>query len=404
MSDGYRRPAAFAVLVVGLAALATPARGAAPPAGERALLQQGFEHAYNLDYEEAVALMRKAVAIAPEEAGPHRSLATVYWLRILFLRGSVTVDHYLGQADRPDMKLPVPPPELAEGFATHVRRAIELAERRVRRHPRDAEAHYDLGAAEGLLASYTATIEGRIVGSLGPARRAYRAHEQVLRLTPERSEAGLVVGTYRYAVASLSLPLRLMAHVVGFGGGRERGLRMIEEAAARPSDARVEARFALVLLYNREARYLEAMRTLEGLQREYPRNRLLWLEAGATAIRARRFTEAERHLTTGFARLAADPRARFPGEGGVWYYKLGAARAGLGKTAAAHADLRRALVSDTFPWVKGRAHLELGKLAARAGDRAAAEAEYRRGLALCERDNDAVCGREARRLLKSASG
>jgi len=36
----------------------------------------------------------------------------------------------------------------------------------------------------------------------------------------------LIVGAYRYVVASLPFPIRPMAYVVGFGGGRERGLRM----------------------------------------------------------------------------------------------------------------------------------------------------------------------------------
>jgi tetratricopeptide (TPR) repeat protein len=390
----------LAAIPLALFTCSAAAEDAPRPAGSQALLAQGFDHAYNLEYEEAMALMREAVAVAPDQPGTHRGLATALWLRILFLRGSVTVDHYLGQADRPDMKLPDPPRELAEGFATHARRAVELAERRVRQHPRDADAHFDLGAAEGLLASYTATVEGRILGALGPARRAYRAHQRVLTLTPARLDAGLIVGTYRYAVASLALPLRVAAHVVGFGGGRERGLRMIEAAASRPNDAQTDARFALVLLYNREGRYDEALQVLALLKEAYPRNRLLWLESGATAVRARRFAEAERHLVEGLGTFADDARARFPGERGVWYFKLGASRAGLGKTEPARADLHRALASEANPWVKGRAHLELGKLAARAGDRAAARVEYQRGLALCTRDNDAVCGREAGRLLK----
>ena len=44
---------------------------------------------------------------------------------------------------------------------------------------------------------------------------------------------------------------------MGFGGGRERGLRMIEQAATYSGDSRIEARFALLLLYNRERRYDE---------------------------------------------------------------------------------------------------------------------------------------------------
>jgi tetratricopeptide (TPR) repeat protein len=105
--------------------------------------------------------------------------------------------------------------------------------------------------------------------------QAYRRNEQeeVLSLDPRRKDAGLIVGTYRYIVASLPLPIRLMAYVVGFGGGRERGLRMIEEAATYPGDSQVDAKFALVLLYNRERRFDQALKIVRELQARFPRNR-----------------------------------------------------------------------------------------------------------------------------------
>src|SRR5205814_5056382 len=160
----------------------------------------------------------------------------------------------------------------------------------------------------------TATVEGRVLGSLGPARRAYHEHERVLALDPARKDAGLIVGLYRYAVAALPAPLRLMARLAGFGGGRERGLRMVEEAARYPSDVQSNALFTLILMYNREARYDDALRVIGELQRRYPRNRLLWLEAGHTALRAGRPADAKAALEEGLARLSRDGRPRAAGE------------------------------------------------------------------------------------------
>ena len=86
--------------------------------------------------------------------------------------------------------------------------------------------HYDLGAAVGLQASYVATVEGRMLAGFKAARRCYDEHEQVLALDPSRKDAGLIVGTYRYLVSTLSLPMRVMAYVAGFGGGRDRGVQL----------------------------------------------------------------------------------------------------------------------------------------------------------------------------------
>lgn len=63
------------------------------------------------------------------------------------------------------------------------------------------------------------------------------------------------------------------------------------------------------------------MRQLAELQRAYPRNRLLWLEAGATALRGGRAAEAESQLNAGLRMLAADKRQRMFGEEALWYEK-----------------------------------------------------------------------------------
>src|SRR5207245_10881565 len=87
--------------------------------------------------------------------------------------------------------------------------------------------------------------------------------------------------TYRYIVSALALPVRWLAYVAGFGGDKNRGIRMIEEAAAYGGENQEDARFALALVYNREKRYDEALKELELLRSRYPPNRLAWLETGA---------------------------------------------------------------------------------------------------------------------------
>ena len=211
-----------------------------------------------------------------------------------------------------------------------------------------------------------------MLGSLGPARRAYREHERVLELDPTRKDAGLIVGLYRYGVASLPAPLRLLAHLAGFGSGRERGLQLVEDASRYPSHVQSNALFMLVLLYNREARYDDALHVIAELQSRYPRNRLLWLEAGGTAMRAGRPAVAKTMLEEGLARLAVDARPRAAGEEARWRYTYGAALVTLDDPHAADRELRMALALATRDWLRGRVHKELGKLADRSGNRLAA--------------------------------
>ena len=388
------RTAGVAVLI---AVTAVPALG--NPASE-ALRAKAANHTYNLEHDLALATFRQAVAADPQDAGAYRGLASSLWLSITFRRGNMTVDDYLGRPNKPNANpLPNPPADAVSGFKDAIDKATALARQRIANNPRDADAHYQLGAAVGLRASYTATVEGSVLGAFRAAREAYEEEEKALELQPQRKDAGLIVGTYRYIVAALAMPLRVVAYVAGFGGGKEKGMKQIEDAAGYGGENQTEARFALILLYNREKRYDAALKQLALLRERYPRNRLVWLESGSTSLRAGRAGDAERFLSDGMARFSNDPRPRMFGEDALWNYKRGATLAALGRNPEAEADLRKALAIEGRKWVHARSRLELGKLALKAGDKAAAAAEFRAAIPLADGDNDPLTADEARRLL-----
>jgi tetratricopeptide (TPR) repeat protein len=292
-----------------------------------------------------------------------------------------------------------PPPEAAAAFNEALDHALAIARAQIEANPKNVDARYQLGAAIGLRASYIATVDNSTLGAFRAAREAYDEHERVLLLDASRKDAGLIVGTYRYIVSTLALPLRWVAYVAGFGGGKERGIRLIEDAAAYGGDNQEDARFALVLLYNREGRYDDALKLLQLLREKYTGNRLVWLESGSTALRAGRAADAERFISDGLTRFAGDTRPRMFGEDALWYYKRGTARARLGRPAEASRDLTKALAVEGRGWVHGRAHLELGKIELALGHRPAARRHFESAIALCDGDNDSGSAEEARRLL-----
>lgn len=389
------------VLFIATSVLLVPALAGAGPvraATFETAVDDAYRAAYSLDHGLAIASAREAIALAPGEPRAHRALATMLWLDILFRRGTITVEHYLGGSARTKRSAPDPPAELVRDFQQAIDRAITLADDRLAADDEDVDAYYDLAAAYALRASFTASIDGSLTGAFGDARRAFNASEEVLERAPDRRDAALIAGTYRYLVSTFSLPTRLFAYVAGFGGGRERGIAMVEAAASDPRVG-VEARATLLLIYTRERRHADAMRTASGLAGEFPRNRLFTLEAGSAAIRAGRSRAAERLLTEGFRRFQADDRSRIPGEHAFWLCKLGQARGGMGRLEAAARDLSAALAADPIPWLEGRIRLELGKIADLTGARGAATSAYERAAAICREAEDRPCARAADRFL-----
>jgi tetratricopeptide (TPR) repeat protein len=382
------------------ASLATLAAAHAPhdASDAVALRVRGQALGYNLDREEAFAAFREAMAADPTHPAAYRLTAAAVWIGALFERGAVTAEDYLGHA-RSESQRPPASRELESAFRTNLDRALALAAERCRESC-TADGHFQLGAAYGYQATYAATIDGSLFGSLRAARRAYGEHERALELDPTRKDAGLIVGMYRYGVSELPLAARLVAHIAGLGGGRERGIRMVEDAASYPSEVRTNARFSLIVIYNRERRFDDALRIVGLLQQEYPRNRLLWLEEGSTALRAKQPARARRALEHGLAMLASDARPKAFGERARWGYYYGAALAALREDQAARLTLDAALAEPGRAWVQGRIYTELGRMTARTGRRDAALDEFRHAIRLCSTDDDDDCVREAKTLMR----
>lgn len=393
--DFVRTTAGWVTIVITL--FAAPASHASPESRQRT--REAFRHAYALEFAAAYTAFDEATALDPTDPAPPRGLAALVWIETLFTQGAATFEAFTGQvSSKSDVERPPVPPVLTERFRTHLERAIALAERQVARAP-DADAHYQLGATAALGAIHMATVEGRTFGSFGSARRAVRMMERARTLNPRSREAALVLGMSRYTVSTMSAPVRLLASVAGLPGGRDEGIRLIEEAASAGAETEADALLVLMIIYNREGEHSDALGRLDRLQTQFPTNRLLSLNGGATALDARQFDEADRRLS---AAMHAHDLRRPPmvlGEEALWYLKRGTARAGLGRDAASHSDLSAVLTAEPRDWVRGRAHLELAKLAVKGNDHVEARRQGRQALHLAQHSGDGIAVRDAKALL-----
>src|SRR5688500_6308955 len=146
--------AALAVAVV--AAQAAPAAVSDPA---RAMRARAVQLGYELDHADAMTAFRAAIAADPNHPANHRLTAAGAWIALLFQQGAVTMDDYLGET-RSNVLRAAPDPVLAATVRDELKRAIALAEDRLRQRPDDADAHFQVGAGYAFLASYAATIEG----------------------------------------------------------------------------------------------------------------------------------------------------------------------------------------------------------------------------------------------------
>src|SRR5262249_31371003 len=138
-------------------------------------------------------------------------------------------------------------------------RALKLSEARLKEDPADIEALYARGVTRSMQSTYTGLVQKAWLSALGNAKGSREDHERVLKLDPNFSDAKTVVGTHEYVAGSLPWAVRMLAHLAGFGGNKEKGLKLLKEAGDSDGETSVDARIIEALFLRREQRYTEAL-------------------------------------------------------------------------------------------------------------------------------------------------
>jgi tetratricopeptide (TPR) repeat protein len=240
------------------------------------LRAEGYEALYNLDYEGARKRFQKMIELAPDHPAGAQCLASSLWLQQLNeaweLKATLySTDAYEKETTKPDR-------HLVEEFRKWTRRAKQLSEARLRKDPRDVEALYFLGAAEGLEAAFAGAVERKFRAALRSGSSSVDHHRNVLKLAPDFHDAELTIGLLNYVVGSLPLPVKMLVATMGVRGSKKRGLEALERVSEEGQWARDAARVLLIDLYKREKRWDDAAKIAGELSEKYPRNYLFKLQ------------------------------------------------------------------------------------------------------------------------------
>jgi len=240
------------------------------------LRAEGYEALYNLDYQTARARFQKMIELAPDHPAGPQCMASSLWVQqlnrswelkaTLYSTGAITESK--SQVDR----------KQADEFRKWIRQAKALSQARLRKDPRDVEALYFLGAAEGLEASWAGGVERKFMAAFRAGKESVEHHREVLKLAPDFRDAELTIGLMNYIIGSLPLPTKMLVATMGVRGSKKRGLETLQRVAAEGKWARDVARVLLVDLYKRETRWEDAAQVGRELAAKYPRNYLFKLQ------------------------------------------------------------------------------------------------------------------------------
>uniref|UniRef100_Q020U4 Tetratricopeptide TPR_2 repeat protein n=1 Tax=Solibacter usitatus (strain Ellin6076) TaxID=234267 RepID=Q020U4_SOLUE len=249
-------------------------------AGQQNLIEEGFSHFYNLEYDEAIASFDKAIAQNPSNPDIHNHLAQSLIFREMFRDGALESELVSGNNSFLRRAKLNPSPETEKRILDEIGKAMTLAEAQLKKNPNDTAAMYADGIAYGLRSNYYWVVKKAWHDSLRDATSARKLHNRITELEPNNVDARLVQGLHDYIVGSLPWGYKMLGFMVGIKGDREKGIRTVQDVARNGRLNRVDAEIFLCALYRRENQAKLAVPLVQDLIQRYPRNYLLRLELG----------------------------------------------------------------------------------------------------------------------------
>ncbi len=357
-------------------------------------------HFYNLEYDQAIADLEKAIAADPNSANLHNLLAENIQFREMFRVGALESELVTGANSflrRPKIDTT---PQVERRFFDEIQKAIDLSQTRLNANPNDTKALYSLGVAYGLRGNWNFLVRKAWRDALHDASTARTLHTKITDLDPSNYDARLIQGAHDYIIGSLPTLYKMLGFLAGFHGDKERGMQTLREVAEKGKYNAVDAKIFLCAIYRREEKWQAAAPILDEMIRRFPRNYLLRFEQAQMyssmgqkdkAIEClRTMADLKKSSAPGFANLPMERIYFQIGNIEFWYRDYSEATDNLKKAAAGCSALD--LNTGTMAWMR------LGQVYDMTNQRDLAREAYKKAIAFAP---EAEAAKESRRYLSS---
>ncbi len=350
----------FFILTVSM--IVTHAMYAADPQAE-SLILRGVAEMYHLRFDRADACFDSLITLYPEHPQGYFFKGGSYFYQII-------------SGHRTDM------PE--EKFLAWNDKALLVAEALRQKPGGERDARFYEGAIYGNLGRYYG-VQNEWTKAFLNARKSRNLHEDVLKADSACHDAKLSIGVYLYYAASLPAVVDVLAGLLGLGGDRDRGIRLLEEAYRYGRLGRLEAQFLLANIYLEVGRYEDALALFTDLAERFPENPYLINQRGVAHYLLEEFAEAEAVFQSAIGHASDFPRAAMLAE-----HYLGRLAALNGRYDDAIRHYERSirhgesqpLFKSIDSWVPPSTHFQIGESLELLHRRKEAAEAYRRAVRL----------------------
>jgi len=361
-------------------------------------VSEGYDHFYNLEYDQAIATFTAETEQHPDDPNAWNHLAHATLYRAMYRGGALESELVTGS--NPFLSRQKVKTSTVENqqFYDAIDKALALAQSRLLDSQDNPLALGALGVSYALRANYNFLVRKAWTDALHDATDARKAHKRLTELQPDNVDARLIPALYDYITGSLPIGYRILGFLAGYHGDRNRGIESLQSVAQDGKSNRLDAEIMLAAIYRRERRAQEAVPLLEDLIQRFQRNFLLRFELvqmysdlgdkpGALSEIAR-IRDLRQSGAAGFAELPAEKIDYLEGNLLFWYSDLDPALADMQKVTAKARDLD--LNTGIMSWMR------LGQIYDLKGRRVSAVAAYKKAVAMAPLSE---VGKESRRYV-----
>ena len=234
----------------------------------------GIDDIYRMRFDDAEAEARRAIAVDPADPHAYLGLAGVAWTR------------YVYETDQGDDRW-------IDEYEKRTAKAVEVGEKWLKLHPKDAQGMMTLGAAYGL-SSRLQIIRHHWLKGYWQGRTALQLTTAAVKTDPQLWDAYLGLGMYDYYSDLYPRFIGVLAKIV-LRGNRQRGIDYLKLVAEKGHYSRSNAKILLVEIYTEDpygAKNPErAVELMQDLRREYPDSALMHSAQLVSLFSARRFED-----------------------------------------------------------------------------------------------------------------
>jgi hypothetical protein len=266
---------ALLIIVVILGAVSAPAQAAK---GLEERLLQSYQDVYNVRFEEALKSAVEAEGLAPDDPLPWIAEANAVLFREFDRLQVLRSETFASDDNFTSRQAYTWNAPAYQAFINALRKAEELAQKRLERDKNDDHALLALALSNSMRAEDAALFAKKDVATLSYFKSSTNYAERLLAVSPERYDAYLASGLGKYVIGCKAAPVRWVLRAGGIKGDREQGVRELSLAAAHAGYMAPFARLLLAFDDLRRNDRTEARKKFAALHNDFPGNPLFLQE------------------------------------------------------------------------------------------------------------------------------